>query len=515
MDLPMIGGGIAAVGVMGLFLRNALKDTETNPEPDHGNVKGGAAVAQTLAEVEAAGLTWKRPGGFFIAAVQAAKDRQARLLRFQQETGCLVFGGPGTGKGVGFVVPTLLDRDKDTPESLLVLDPAGQNMGVTGPYLKKIGYRVVYSNLSGKLGKSLRDKFGAPVRMNPLGAVNINDPLADIEISETAAVLVPLKDSDKSPHFAGTAQQLAAAVALWLRETEGEKATWVKVGELIHCPPSDMNLMFALMKKSRFATVRATAALWYLELDDKGNMKSATPGAADCLTTARRELKFLLNGAIADMFSANDFSFVSMKQQRSAYFLVMPDSESDDLKKCSYLVLRTAKNGLSTPGGFSVLWLLDELAAALPSAGAALVRDAAALVRKYKIRIAGICQSWAQFENWCGGPVQADALRGMFGACIYYGANDNTSVKHIMEECGNFTVWQPGTNPLHEVGIEGNSGPMGVPLFQPEDIRAIVSEGKQIVSLIGARQVVVLPRSSYLSVPEFAARAALDPYHLN
>ena len=515
MDYALIGGGVVAGGLMLNFIRNAIKETPGTHEPDHNNVKGGAAIAETLAEVEAAGLSWKRPGGFFIAALHAAKDRQARRLRFQKDTGCLVFGGPGTGKGIGFVVPTLLDRDKDTPESLLVYDPAGQNFSVTGPYLKSIGVRVVYSNLAGKHAAALREKFGAPVRMNPLGAVDINDPLADIEISETAAVLVPLKDSDKSPHFAGTAQQLAAAVALWLRETEGETATWVKVGELIHNPPSDMNLMFALMKKSRFATVRSTSALWYLELDDKGNMKSATPGAADCLTTARRELKFLLNGAIADMFSANEFDFASMKQQRSAYFLVMPDSESDDLKKCSYLVLRTAKNGLSTPGGLNVLWLLDELCAALPSAGAALVRDAAALVRKYKIRIAGICQSWAQFENWCGGPVQADALRGMFGACIYYGANDNTSVKHIMEECGNFTVWQPGTNPLHATGLEGNTGPIGVPLFQPEDIRAMISEGKQIVSLIGARKICLLPRSSYLAIKELQGRAAVDPYHLN
>lgn len=513
MDLPMIGGGIAAVGVMGLFLRNALKDTETNPEPDHNNVKGGAAKAETLEDVATAGLTWKRPGGFFIAALDAAKERKARFLRFQQETGCLIFGPPGTGKGTGFVIPTILDRDATTPESLLVLDPAAQNINVTGPYLKKIGYRVVYSNVAGKHAAALREKFGAPVRMNPLGAVEINDPLADIEISETAAVLVPLKDSDKSPHFAGTAQQLAAAVALWLRETEGEKATWVKVGELIHNPPSDMNLMFALMKKSRFATVRATAALWYLELDDKGNMKSPTPGAADCLTTARRELKFLLNGAIADMFSANEFDFASMKKNRTAYFLVMPDAESDDLKKCSYLVLRTAKNGLSTPGGLNVLWLLDELCAAVPAAGAVLIRDAAALVRKYGIRIAGICQSWAQFENWCGDKVKADALRSMFGAAIFYGANDNTSITHIMQESGNRTVWTPGTNPLHVEGINGNSGPLGVPLFQPEDIRAMISEQQQLVFLIGSRKICLLPRSSYLEIPELKARASADPYH--
>lgn len=516
MDIATIGGGIAVAGVMAMFVRDAMKDNDNASEPEHFNVKGAAAVAQTLEEVEAQGLTSTRPGGFFIAAVQAVKEKAARLLRYQKELGCLVFGAPGSGKGVGFVIPSILDRDKSTQESMLVFDTAAQNLHTTGGYLQLIGVRVLYSNLVGMHGQSLRAKFGAPVCMNPLGAVDLNDPLIDIIISETAGVLVPVKDSDKAPHFAGTAQQLAAAVALWLRETEGDKATWVRVSQLIHQAPWDMNQMFAAMKQSRFASVNATAALWYLEVDpDTGKLKGTpTEGMRDVLTTARRELQFLLNGAITDMFSG-DFDFATMKNERAAYFLVLPDSESEAIKKCGYLVLRTAKQGLMTPGGFPVLMILDEMCAALPPAGAKLVQDIAALVRKYRIRIAGICQSWAQFQDWCGGSnaVKADALRGLFGAAIYYGANDNTSIQHIMQECGYFTTWTPGTNPLHEAGINGNSAPMGVPLFQPEDIRALISEEKQIINLIGARKCCLLPRANYRHIRELRARAAEDIYH--
>lgn len=514
MDAAMLGGGIAVAGVMAMFVRDALKDSDSASEPEHFNVKGGAAVAQTLEQVEAQGLTSKNPGGFFIAAVQAVKEKTARLLRYQKELGCLVFGAPGTGKGIGVIIPSILDRDKSTNESLLVFDTAAQNLHTTGGYLQSIGVRVLYSNLVGMHGHALRAKFGAPLSMNPLGTVDLHDPLIDITISETAGVLVPVKDSDKAPHFAGTAQQLAAAVALWLRETEGDKATWVRVSQLIHQAPWDMNQMFAAMKQSRFASVNATAALWYLEVDPETGKLKGTPteGMRDVLTTARRELQFLLNGAIADMFSG-DFDFATMKQERAAYFLVLPDSESEAIKKCGYLVLRTAKQALMTPGGLHVLMILDEMAAALPPAGAKLVQDIAALVRKYRIRIAGICQSWSQFQDWCGDAVKADALRGLFGAAIYYGANDNTSIQHIMQECGQFTTWTPGTNPLHEAGINGNSAPLGVPLFQPEDIRAMIAEEKQIINLIGARKCVVLPRGNYRFIPELHARAAEDIYH--
>lgn len=516
MDAAIIGGGLAAGLVVVGFLRNALTTSPTT-EPDHGNVHGSASIAGSLAEVEAAGLTSKQAGGFFIAAVQAVKEKTTRWFRFQQDTGALVFGGPGTGKGVGFVIPTLLDRDKTTRESLLVFDPAAQNIFVTSPYLQSINYRVVYSNLVAEHAEALK-QFGAPLRMNPLAAVNLdNNSLAELEIAETAAALVPVMDA-RSSFFSGTAQQLTAAIALWLRETEGSQATWPNVAELIHQSPFTLNELFGRMRHSRFASVRATAALWFSEIDPetKKLRNPPTEGARDVLATARRELNFLLTAGITEMFSgtgAEAFNFATLKNQKTAYFLILPDDPSDALRKCAYVMLRTAKLAMMKPRGLPVLWLLDEMCAALPAAGAALIRDSAALVRKYGIRIAGISQSWAQFEHWCGDTVQANALRSMFGAAIYYGANDNTSIGHIMKECGHYTVWQPASKPVMESGEETNSAPMAVPLFQPEDIRAMIPQQKQIISLIGSRQMVVLPRANYRQIAQLKARAAADRYH--
>lgn len=512
----MTGGGIAAFGVMAMFLFNAFKnEDEAAPEPEHGNVHGGSAVAATVDEVLAQGLSCKSPGGFFIAAVRSLKDTAVHWLRYQKELGCLVFGGPGTGKGVGFVIPTILDRDKTTPESLLVFDPAAQNIEVTGPYLQSVGYRVVYSSLVAEHAATLREKFGPPLSMNALATVDLNDPLAEVTITHMAGVLVPVQADAKNSYFSGSAQNLVASTGIWLRETDAN-ASWPKVAELLHGSAWDMNQMFAAMKQSRNAKVRATANQWFREIDPETKKLQGNPteGMRDVLSTARRELEFLLNGAISDMFSGA-FDFATMKRERTAYFLILPDGESESVKKCAYLVLQTAKQALMTPGGFSILWLLDEMCAALPSSGADLIKDAAALVRKYRIRIAGICQSWAQLEDWCGNDVKANALRSMFGAAIYYGANDNTSIAHIMRECGQSTIWEPASNPLHAAGLEGNSGPMGVPLFQPEEIRAMIPEQKQIINLIGAKKVCLLPRTSYRTLPELRARAAEDPYHKN
>lgn len=520
MDAAIVAGGAAACAVMAGFVKNALRH-EPPTEPDPRGVHGDASIARTEQEILHCGLTNKKPGGFYISHVMGG-------LRFQQETGALVFGGPGTGKGVGFVITTLLDRDRTTPESILCYDPAAQNIFVTGPYLQSIGYRVIYSNLVAEHTPRLLQQFGPPVRMNPLTTMSLDHPLIDIEVGETAGLLVPVKPDDKQPHFAQTAQQLAAAVALWLRETEDDKATWVKVAELIHQTPAALNTMFAGMLSSRFPTVRACGALWHREIDDKGAMKNSTEGQREVLTTCRRALSFLLNGAIAQMFSGTGpeaYNFVDMKRQRTAYFLVLPETNNDSLQKCGALVLQTAKQALKALQGteeaalsrgdsLTVRWLLDEMAAALPPAGGAeLMQQVAALLRKYKIRIGGICHSWAQFECWAGGAQKADALRGLFGAAIYYGANDNTSIAHIMQECGSYTDWAPSTNPLDEVGVDGKTSAMKIPLVHPEDLRGMISQGMQIISLIGSRQIVVLPRANYRQIAQLKARAAADPYH--
>lgn len=522
MDIAVIAGGAAAFMVMIGLVKNALLSDQPTIAPDNRGVYGDGSIARTEKEVLACGLSNKKPGGFYISDVMGG-------LRFQQETGCLLFGGPGTGKGVGFVITSILDRDKTTPESMLCYDPAAQNIIVTGKFLQSIGYRVIYSNLIAEHAPRLLKQFGPPVKMNPLTTFSsLDQPLIDIEVGETAGLLVPVKADDKQPHFAQTAQQLAAAVGLYLRETEGDKATWPKVAELIHQSPAALNTMFAGMLSSRFPTVRACGALWHRELDDKGAMKNSTEGQREVLTTCRRALSFLLNGAIADMFSGSGpeaYNFVDMKRQRTAYFLVLPETANDSLQKCGALVLQTAKQALKALQGteeaalsrgdsLTVLWLLDEMAAALPPAGGAeLIQQSAALLRKYRIRIAGISQSWAQFECWAGGAQKADALKGLMGAAIYYGANDNTSIAHIMQECGSYTDWAPSTNPLDEVGVEGKTGAIKVPLFHAEDIRAMISEGRQIISLIGSRQIVVLPRANYRAIPQLKARAAADPYH--
>ncbi|TRL37600.1 type IV secretory system conjugative DNA transfer family protein [Methylosinus sporium] len=67
-----------------------------------------------------------------------------RLLRFQGEGALLVYAPMGSGKGLGIVVPNLLDH----PGSIIVTDPKGENAAVTGRHRETLGpvYRLDATN---------------------------------------------------------------------------------------------------------------------------------------------------------------------------------------------------------------------------------------------------------------------------------------------------------------------------------------------------------------------------------
>lgn len=482
------------------------------PEPDvprnHGGVHGTATTAQTLDQLREAGLTDKQPGGFFISELKGG-----RRFRLQDDTGVLVFGGPGTKKGVGFVIPTLLDRTRTSGlESILCYDPAGQNLCVTGEYLRSIGYEVVYMTPGGVLDDELRDRFGEPVGINPLGHTNMASTLAQMEINNVAGVMVPTKPGDSHPFFVGMGQRLTGVTGMWAATTLGDQATWPHVAELLHQSNFALNKMYGEFRKNDIKTVRLLGDALELTLDKDGKLMTQTEGMRSVLDTMRRELGFLLIDGIEKMFTGN-FRVATMKQKRTALFLVFPEAgDNDALQKCAYVVLSHLISELAKPGGLPVLVPIDELCASLPQAAAKLIFRQAALLRKFKIRIGGVAQSPAQFVDWCGGETAANALRGLMSA-IYYGANDPISLAQIQREAGQYTIWNPTTDIEAELGIQGGVSPIGRPLFFPEQIRAMIRNNEQLVFLNGSERVVHLPRVSYRDIPELKARAGEDPYH--
>ncbi len=67
------------------------------------------------------------------------KGMFGRLIRFNRDGIVQVFARNGAGKGLGIVVPTLLDY----PGSMLVTDVKGENYALTAAWRARKGQRVI------------------------------------------------------------------------------------------------------------------------------------------------------------------------------------------------------------------------------------------------------------------------------------------------------------------------------------------------------------------------------------
>lgn len=519
----VLGGGGA---LWECFKAAADPEAPYDPETsDAGGVCGTAEAAQSLAQLVDAGLSHGDDAqGLFVGTwttyptvIVRQRFRRARSelrhalhwLRFDQETGgAIIVAPPGTGKGAGVLIPTLLT---DTVHSKLVLDPAGQNGAVTIPWLRKSGHTIRVYSVTGETP----DATAKPSQCNPLGGQDLNDPKTQTRTRNQAGIVSPKREGGNQEFFSSGAQELAGSGGLFALETLGAAASWPKVAELLHQPPHLLNDWFGAMRRSRFLSVRATGNKFYVPLDDDGKPRGAlTTALRNVIETVQTETAFLLDGAIAHLFDGAPSGFTDMKRDLCASFIVAPETASEGQQKAVHLLLETAKADLQTPGGRSVLVLADEACAALPAAAAQTFQSFYALSRKHRIKAVMVAQSWPQLVTWTGSADKANALKASAGLVMFMGSNDPATSTYIRNDlAGKFTIYAPNSKPGAQIGIDSGTAPIGVELYDDNALRAMQRNGGALLFLLGSRRVVPVTVTPYYRITDLAARAAPDPFH--
>lgn len=121
-----------------------------------------------------------------------------RIMRFNVDGIVHVFASTGSGKGLGIVIPTLLDY----PGSMLVTDPKGENYAITAAHRRTLG-RVIMLNPSDLINSD---------RFNPMDMIRRD---TDHE-ADDAAVLARLlvRPDSTDPHWDDKAVSMAKAFIL-------------------------------------------------------------------------------------------------------------------------------------------------------------------------------------------------------------------------------------------------------------------------------------------------------------
>ncbi|HEY4311628.1 MAG TPA: type IV secretory system conjugative DNA transfer family protein [Pirellulales bacterium] len=233
--------------------------------------------------------------------------RQDALVRMPNAVHTTVFGPSGAGKGVSFVIPTLLTES----ESCVVLDFKGELARCTAEHRRKyFGHQVVlldpYCTVTQK-----------PDTFNPLDFIKDGHPLAIDDCNDLASALVVRTGEEKDPHWSDSAEACIAAVAATVVGYGKSDMRSLQTVREILSHPERLEMAIKLMCESNH---------WNGMLAQMGGqlMHFMDKEKASVLSSTLRHLRFLGTPAIAASTSSSSFDPAQLRRGKLTVYLILP-----------------------------------------------------------------------------------------------------------------------------------------------------------------------------------------------
>ena len=458
-DATLAVGAGAAGGLLAL----ALLVVVTAPRPTApSSAHGTAAWGEGRSMVEAfqglvlgrGGGTPPEPGHAVDRSPRDGKRKPGPLLRYDGPGHVLTVAPTRAGKGVGAVVPNLLDH----PGPVLVTDPKGENLALTARYRAGVlGHDVVALD---PFGLADPDLFGPVGRgavwngaLNPLDLVGEGSLDAADDAALLAEMLVVDGDHGGSPFWADEAKALLAGLVLFVAVKErGERRTLLAVRDLLTLGKdafdgviSDMQAMEAHPAVRRAGN----------RMDQKHERERSA-----VVSTAQSHTHFLDSARMARVLGRSTFDPADLRppdggaarpewgdpSERSfarrplSVYLLLPPDRLDAFSRWLRLVVATTLSALAklgpvqggaAPASRRALLLLDEFAQLGPMPP---VRRAVSLMAGYGIQVWPFLQDLGQLrrlypKDWESFVANADAVQA-------FGTTDQFTAEYLSKMAG-------------------------------------------------------------------------------
>lgn len=434
--------------------------------PQQRKLYGDARFA-TDREIRAAGLLGAE--GLIIG------EYKGRYLTSAGQHHVMLAAPTGAGKGVGYVLPNLLNWNG----SAIVLDVKRENWDLTAGFRAENGHQVFLFDPAAPDRRTHR--------WNPLGYVRDDPALRIDDVQKIGYILFP-DVHGVDPIWSGGCRSLFLGMALYLLETPGKPVT---LGQLARETYAGDAARFKTILADRQKTGNPLSQVCELALLDFIEAPDKTRDSIRKTFTSRLEL--FLNPTIDAATSANDFDLEDLRKRRITIYLgVTPDN----LGRLSALLslffqqvvdLHTRERPERNPAlKHELLLLIDEFAAL---GKMQVLVDAIAFIRGYNIRLSPIFQSPSQVRAIYG-PEHALSFFQNHTIRIVYEPADFASAKEISEELGIDTVSKKNkSRPV--MGGKGGSvsdSDHGRAVLLPHELTTIGSS-TQIIFMRGQRPV--------------------------
>ena len=354
-----------------------------------------------------------------------------RYLVLPGQQGVALEAPPRSGKGIGVVIPNLLNW----PGSAIVSDIKGENFTRTAGFRAAHGQQV---HLFDPLSERERS-----ARWNPLGYVSETPYRCIDDLQRIGTMLFPDPQAG-DPFWTSSARSLFLGIALYLFETKGATRT---LGEVLRQGmASDAEGFQKHWKRVIDACERAGYPLSPEAVQSLYDVIDLAPTTASSIRkTFTSRLDLWLNPMIDAATSANDFDLRELRKHPiSIYVQINPDNIARlqpllNLFFQQAIGLQTRELPENNPElRHQLLLMLDEF----PALGRVpVIADSTAFLPGYNVRAVIIVQSNSQLiEKY--GIEGAKSIRKMLAARIVFPPKEYEDAEAISRELGTYTVRQ-------------------------------------------------------------------------
>lgn len=348
------------------------------------------------------------------------------------EVHAITIGGSGSGKGAGLLV----QNARRWPQSLVLIDPKGENAALT--YLHR-------AKLHGADSICILDPFKvAPVpesvrgTINPLASITPDDPRARSKINALANGMIVVHDTKHMEWVEGARALLAGGIAYVAADCPPEMRTLPQVRNWL-MQPDDVLLEDAekMANDMRMSGLIRAAGVTLLTA-----FQSSKSIERDFLNKARQNTQWLDDEGMAACLSSSSFDLDRLTTGKASLFLVLPPDDIADNAAFLRLFVKAALSVMGTQSPLHTvkkaecLFLLDEFYS-LGKLDELI--EASGRMRSYGVHLWPFMQSLSQFESLYGKNGVQTFLTNA-GALVFLGNDqDDMALRYISERIGKLT----------------------------------------------------------------------------
>ena len=454
----------------------------------HRNIHGRARFAGML-DLANSGFLKSKDDGIVVGQMNG------KLLRLSGQQFVILAAPTRSGKGVGIVIPNLLDYR----ESAVVLDIKQENFDLTSGWRRSIGHEVYLFN---PFAEDRRTH-----RWNPMTYVSSDPAFRVSDLQSIAAMLYPDGD-DKDKFWTSQARNAFLAFTLYLFEQAAQLPDAPKptLGEVLRLSAGDGGELKPYLQKlaeAPFLSQQARTAF-------AGLLSQADVTFASIIGSFREPLNPWLNPVLDAATSGDDFRLDDVRRKRMTIYVgIQPNklAESRLIVNLFFSQLINVNTKTLPQNDKSLkhqcLLLMDEFT----SIGRVdIIAKAVAYMAGYNLRLLPIIQSMAQLDAVYGKELSRTIITN-HALQIIYAPREQQDANDYSEMLGFTTVRRRARTRSHGKGaaVSDNELLEKRALMLPQELKAMGPE-KEIVLYEGLAHPVLCRKIRYYKDGYFTRR---------